>query len=93
MFPNFFFSFSSNTYDLTTLMPLTFSSTTSFKSSYLLNTLLKIGCTLKLKNPKAIATKGINPKNINYNSLFMLKAIINENTSINGVLTAILIII
>src|SRR5699024_10910417 len=93
IFPNFLFSLSSNKYDFTTLIPLTFSSTTLFRSSYLLNTLSNIGCTLLIMKYKAIPTTGISSKNINDSFIFIENAIINENISISGVLTTILVII
>ena len=91
--PNFFFSFSSITNDLTTLIAETFSSTTLFKSSYVLNTLFIIGCTrVSIKN-KPIASIGIIIKNTSDNLGLIDIAKNNDIISISGVLTAILIII
>ena len=83
----------SNTKDFTTRIAPTFSSTTLFKASYLLNTRSMIGCTFfEIKN-KPNPKIGITIKKIKDRLLLIDNAKHRDIININGARTAILIII
>ena len=90
---NLLISASSFTNDFTTLTPLTFSCTTLFNLSYVLNTFSKIGWTVLAINISKPPSIGEAIKNINATLGFIVNDMTRAQIIVIGALTAPLIII
>ena len=90
---NFDFSYSSRTYDLTTLIPETFSCTEALRASYFLNTLVKTFIAARMIKNNPNPTSGMSPIKMKAIKPPLMNAITAENIIISGALTTIRIII